>query len=182
VTQSNLGFALGQLGGRENGTAKLEEAIAAYREALKEQTRERAPLDWARTQNYLGTALAGTAKLEEAIAAFHEALKEYTPDRAPLQEAAIQNKVDIVLSILGERKSGTSKLEEAARVRALLKEQSNQTGCVRFPQPPNPEAELRYLLSRPGAVVCPPPLGVQSPPRPLFDKALMPQRMSPPKH
>ena len=32
-----------------------------------------------------------------------------------------------------------------------------QTGCVRFPQPPNPEAELRYLLSHPGAVVCPSP-------------------------
>ena len=30
-----------------------------------------------------------------------------------------------------------------------------QTGCVRFPQPPNPEAELRYLLSHPGAVGCP---------------------------
>ena len=30
-----------------------------------------------------------------------------------------------------------------------------QTGCVRFPQPPNPEAELRYLLSHPGARVCP---------------------------
>ena len=29
-----------------------------------------------------------------------------------------------------------------------------QTGCVRFPQPPNPETELRYLLSHPGAVVC----------------------------
>jgi hypothetical protein len=32
-----------------------------------------------------------------------------------------------------------------------------QTGCVRFPQPPNPNAELRYLLSHPGAVVCPGP-------------------------
>ena len=30
-----------------------------------------------------------------------------------------------------------------------------QTGCVRFPQPPNPEAELRFLLSNPGARVCP---------------------------
>jgi hypothetical protein len=27
-----------------------------------------------------------------------------------------------------------------------------QTNCVRFPQKPNPEAELRYLLSHPGAV------------------------------
>jgi hypothetical protein len=32
-----------------------------------------------------------------------------------------------------------------------------QTGCVRFPQPPNPEAELRYLLSHPGTRVCPGP-------------------------
>jgi hypothetical protein len=32
-----------------------------------------------------------------------------------------------------------------------------QTGCVRFPQPPNPEAELKYLLSHPGARVCPGP-------------------------
>src|SRR5262245_34102053 len=30
-----------------------------------------------------------------------------------------------------------------------------QTGCVTFPQPPNPEAELRYLLSHPAARVCP---------------------------
>jgi hypothetical protein len=30
-----------------------------------------------------------------------------------------------------------------------------QTGCVRFPNPPNAEAELRYLLSHPGTRVCP---------------------------
>ena len=34
--QNNLGIALRVLGERESGTAKLEEAIAAYREALKE--------------------------------------------------------------------------------------------------------------------------------------------------
>ena len=27
--------------------------------------------------------------------------------------------------------------------------------CVRFPQNPNPEAELQYLLSHPGTRVCP---------------------------
>jgi hypothetical protein len=37
-------------GSRERGTARLEEAVAAYREALKEWTRERVPLDWAGTQ------------------------------------------------------------------------------------------------------------------------------------
>jgi hypothetical protein len=30
-----------------------------------------------------------------------------------------------------------------------------QQNCVTFPQPPNPEAELRYLLANPGARVCP---------------------------
>ena len=50
-TQNNLGNALASLGERESGTARLEEAVAAYRAALKERTRERVPLDWAGTQN-----------------------------------------------------------------------------------------------------------------------------------
>src|SRR5262249_29262111 len=37
--------------------ARLEEAVLAYREALKEFTRERVPLDWAAAQNNLGNAL-----------------------------------------------------------------------------------------------------------------------------
>ena len=45
------------LGEREGGTARLEEAVSAYRDALKERTRERVPLDWAMTQNNLGNAL-----------------------------------------------------------------------------------------------------------------------------
>ena len=83
ATQSNLGGALQALGARESGTAKLEQAVVAFREALKEQTRERAPLDWGRTHHNLGNALArlgdrdsGTAKLEEAVVAYGEALKE----------------------------------------------------------------------------------------------------------
>ena len=35
-------------------TARLEEAVSAYRAALGEMTRERVPLDWAQTQNNLG--------------------------------------------------------------------------------------------------------------------------------
>ena len=49
-TQMNLGNALSTLGERESGTARLEEAVAAYRAALEEWTRERVPLDWAMTQ------------------------------------------------------------------------------------------------------------------------------------
>ena len=44
------------LGKRESGTARLEQAVAAFTEALKERTRERVPLYWAATQNNLGTA------------------------------------------------------------------------------------------------------------------------------
>ena len=72
-----------------SGTAKLEEAVAAYRDALQEFTRERVPLDWAMTQNNLGIALlklgereSGTARLEEAVAAFREGLQENTRARA----------------------------------------------------------------------------------------------------
>jgi tetratricopeptide (TPR) repeat protein len=92
MTQNNLGNALQRLGQRESGTARLEEAVAACREALKEYTRERVPLQWATTQNNLGNALgslgereSGTARLEEAVAAYREALKERTRERVPLQ-------------------------------------------------------------------------------------------------
>jgi tetratricopeptide (TPR) repeat protein len=74
------------------GTARLEQAVAAYRAALEEWTRERVPLDWAVTQNNLGNALAllgeresGTARLEEAVAAYRAALEERTRERVPLQ-------------------------------------------------------------------------------------------------
>ena len=50
--------------------------IAAYHAALEERRRERVPLQWAMTQNNLGTALStlgeresGTGCLEEAVAA-----------------------------------------------------------------------------------------------------------------
>jgi len=58
----NLGNALARLGRRASGTGTLEEAVAAYREALKERTRERVSLDWAAAQMNLGGALAVLAK------------------------------------------------------------------------------------------------------------------------
>ena len=87
----NLGIALRALGERESGTARLEEAVAAYRAALEERTRARVPLEWAMTQLNLGNALqtlgereSGTARLEEAVAAYRAALEESTRARVPL--------------------------------------------------------------------------------------------------
>jgi hypothetical protein len=58
MTQNNLGATLQALGAREreSGTGRLEEALVAFREALKEKARERVPLGWAATQNNLGNA------------------------------------------------------------------------------------------------------------------------------
>jgi hypothetical protein len=67
MTQVNLGNALVRVGERESGTARLEAAVAAYREALQEFTPARVPLQWAMTQVNLGNALereSGTARLE----------------------------------------------------------------------------------------------------------------------
>src|SRR5580704_13159452 len=96
-TQNNLGNALRKLGERERGTARLEEAVVAFREALRENTRARVPLSWAKTQNNLGSALfrlgereSETARLEEAVAAFREALQERTRARVPLLWARTQ--------------------------------------------------------------------------------------------
>jgi hypothetical protein len=43
----NLGLALATLSKQEGGMAQLEEAVAAYREALKVNFRKHWPQDWA---------------------------------------------------------------------------------------------------------------------------------------
>ncbi len=65
AARTDLGIALAALGERESGTARLEEAVAAYRAALEEWTRERVPLDWATTQNNLGNALSDARRAGE---------------------------------------------------------------------------------------------------------------------
>ncbi|MFT7253921.1 MAG: tetratricopeptide (TPR) repeat protein [Paracoccaceae bacterium] len=116
----DLGVSFGTLGERETGTDRLEQAIAAYTEALKEFTHDRAPLDWAVTQNNLGNALqtlgereAGTDRLEQAVTAYTEALKERTRDRDPLDWALTQSNLGTALQSLGEREAGTDRLERA---------------------------------------------------------------------
>ena len=130
VAANDLGVSLQALGECESGTARLDEAVAAFREALKERTRECVPLDWAMTQNNLGNALqtlgsreSGTARLDEAVAAYREALKEYTRERVPLQWAGTQNNLGNAVRTLGERESGTAGLDAAvAACREALKE------------------------------------------------------------
>jgi tetratricopeptide (TPR) repeat protein len=86
------------IGAREPGTARLEEALAAHRQALLERTRERVPLDWAATQNNLGGALKAlgerardAARLEEAIQSFTGALEVYRSARTGLDLGGIES-------------------------------------------------------------------------------------------
>tara|TARA_R110002051_G_scaffold317556_1_gene398870 strand:- start:1664 stop:3718 length:2055 start_codon:yes stop_codon:yes gene_type:complete len=133
---NDLGAALVVRGERERGTARLEQAITAYTEALNDRTRDRVPMQWAMTQTNLGTALqslgereSNTARLAQAIAAYTEALKERTRDRAPLQWAATQMNLGNALQLLGERESNATRLEQAiATYTEALKEPSRDRG------------------------------------------------------
>ena len=127
---TNLGVALDTLGERETSTARLEEAVAAYRLALEEFTRDRVPLDWAKTQMNLGNALitlgmrgTDTAQLEEAVTAYRLALEERTRDRVPLDWALTQMNLGIALDTLGERETGTARLEEAVAAHQMALEE-----------------------------------------------------------
>ncbi len=129
-------FALicGNLGEQTGDNDLLDKSVTAFREALKEWTRERVPHDWAITQNNLGAALtslgereSGTARLEEAVTAFREALKERTRERVPLDWATTQNNLGNALTSLGEREGGTARLEEAVTAfREALKEYTRE--------------------------------------------------------
>jgi tetratricopeptide (TPR) repeat protein len=127
-----LGRTLEVIGEQIGDKAELECAIAAYRAALEDRSRDCVPLDWAATQYSLGNVLSklgdwegGTARLEEAIATYRAALEERRRDRVPLQWAATQNGLGIALSRLGTLDSGTARLNEAAAAyRAALEEYS----------------------------------------------------------
>jgi tetratricopeptide (TPR) repeat protein len=120
MTQNNLGNALAMLGERESGTARLIEAVEAYRSALREHTQERVPLDWAMTQDNLGSALArlgeresGTARLTEAVEAFQNALRERTQERVPFDWAATQTNMGNALRLLAERNRDVDSAKQA---------------------------------------------------------------------
>jgi tetratricopeptide (TPR) repeat protein len=119
-TQSYLGSTLQAFGRRESGSARLEEAVTAFCDALQECTRERAPLDWAGMHNNLGNTLQtlgererSAVRLEEAVAAYRDALQEWTRERVPALWAMTQNNLGSALRALGQQESSTARLGEA---------------------------------------------------------------------
>ena len=129
-----LGYACFKLGERESGTDRLKRAVAAYRAALEEYTREGSPADWAMTQGNLGSALSslggresGTERLDEAVATYRAALAVFTREGSPADWAMTQNNLGNTLLEMGRRKGGAERFEEAvAAHRAALEERTRE--------------------------------------------------------
>jgi tetratricopeptide (TPR) repeat protein/predicted transcriptional regulator with HTH domain len=105
---------------QDNPQSALLSAISFYTEALRSYTEERAPLDYAMTQNNLGTAygdLAGyqepVENLQRAIQAYTEALRSYTEERAPLQYAMTQNNLGTAYGNLAGYQEPVENLQRA---------------------------------------------------------------------
>ena len=83
-----------------------------FRKALEEWPRERVPLEWAKAQNNLGTALSALGMRERHGTApgggqhLGDALKEWTRKRTPLAWATAYSNLGAVLASLGERGDG----------------------------------------------------------------------------
>lgn len=108
-----FGSALSQLGLMRGDERLIEEAIEAFRAALTEWTRDRVPLDWAKTQNNLGIALGRLWRLnrveryaDEAEACFRAVIDLHT-ERGD-QAAAARARENLEALQAERRKQGTS--------------------------------------------------------------------------
>ena len=141
LTQISLGNALRTLGQSDirwalegsleasRGRARVEQAVEAYRAALREWMGASNSFDWmaALTLNNLGTALWTLGKYGEAVEAYKAALQERS---SGLDWALMLNNLGTALLSLGtalssrgERESGTARLEQAVEAyRAALRE------------------------------------------------------------
>jgi beta-galactosidase len=103
-TQSNLGAALYLLGKRESGTAKLEAAVVAHREALTERTRDRAPLDWATSFGNEGVALMLLAERRGDVAIAETAVSQINTAFETMRESGpAQNTAEFELMLSNAR-------------------------------------------------------------------------------
>ncbi len=98
----------------------LKRAITAFEAALVYRTVETAPLDYAMTQNNLGTVYMAVAKIEDqetnlkrAVAAYEVALVYRTVETAPLDYAGTQNNLGNTYGDLAEIEDREANLKRA---------------------------------------------------------------------
>jgi tetratricopeptide (TPR) repeat protein len=105
-------LALHRLGMEFGDKTALVDATARCRALLDRRDRERVPLDWAMTQNNLGTALqmlgereSGTARLEEAVAAYRAALEVFRGAGADFHIAVTEGNLARAEAVLAKRRA-----------------------------------------------------------------------------
>ncbi|HVO44280.1 MAG TPA: hypothetical protein VMT34_16750, partial [Aggregatilineales bacterium] len=98
----------------------LHHAIAACTQALRFYTPRTAPLDYATTQDNLGSAYGDLAGVEDrpenlrrAISAYDEALRFRTPEAAPLDCAGTQNNLGTTYGDLASVEDRAANLQRA---------------------------------------------------------------------
>ena len=108
TTLSDLGLCHSAIGRRSAKRGHLTVAITAFEEALKLSPKNRAPQNWAITQNNLGIALRAlgeregdTVRLLAAIDAFKAALTVQTEKAMPTDWAMTQNNLGLARRWLG---------------------------------------------------------------------------------
>ena len=91
MTMDNLGTVLRLLGEQRRGARTLQQAVAAYKSALTEFSRDRFPQQWATTKNNLGAALQKLASreddpkiMQDAITSYECALEECGKESVPI--------------------------------------------------------------------------------------------------
>ena len=98
--------------GEQRGEAdSLNEAVAAYREALKEYTQDRVPLQWATTQNNLGTALWTLGAREESSEKLEDAIKSFTLALATYQSAQVERDLSSIETAIAKAKQRLAELK-----------------------------------------------------------------------
>ncbi|MEE9389471.1 MAG: hypothetical protein V3U96_12770 [Paracoccaceae bacterium] len=114
-------------------------AVNAYENALLELTQEAAPLDWAKTQNNLGSALqnlgereAGADSLLAAVKAYENALLEYIREAAPLDWAATQGNLTNLELALFDKDGDGAHLDAAAAYLADAREVFGADGASQY--------------------------------------------------
>jgi tetratricopeptide (TPR) repeat protein len=111
---------LARLGRKEKSLNYLDQAVAAYTEALEERDRHREPLLWASTQAALGQVCflkgewgSSTESLEAAVKHFNRALEQYRDDVVPFARSGIEFNLGTALRVLGQRENNPALVLEA---------------------------------------------------------------------
>lgn len=133
----SFGLAAYTLGEQTADSKLLEEAVVAYRYALRGRPREIYSYAWAWINVNMGAALdrlgrlGEPAHLEGAVSAFRSALEVHTRDRLPLEWAAAQSNLGATLATLGETAADTVLLQQAVTAhRGALEEYSRLGGTA----------------------------------------------------